>query len=364
MRDIRVRTRDTAGHVDGDRASALGADIAIAEADRAAAVWTVDCVAAGRQSIRRTGDRHPGWQSISEIGAVDWFVVLAVVDDEGQFADAAGTDGIRSEKLAEMRCWDDCQSVAGRAAISQRGGQVTRDVLVRPCRVTYDIDGADGFGPNRSARIRDDACPRRRRQRTAGACRRGIRRSRDDNPGRSHSSELLSAEFNLRRQVSDCFALLAGFRYFELDEHFHADFVDGGAPPTYDTFTRNRLYGAQVGTEVSLCSSDRLTLDGFAEFGICHDSGYQTSILDTGIATLIAADGSDRAAFMGELAVTGNYSLTDCLSLEATYSLLWLETVVLATDQVPVTNFFTGAGIDGGGGEFYHGLLIGLVLRR
>jgi hypothetical protein len=42
---------------------------------------------------------------------------------------------------------------------------------------------------------------------------------------------------------------------------------------------------------------------------------------------------------------------------------LWLETVVLATDQIPVTNFFTSAGIDGGG-AFYQGLLIGLVLSR
>ncbi len=180
----------------------------------------------------------------------------------------------------------------------------------------------------------------------------------------THSSELLSAEFNLRRQVSDCWTLLAGFRHFELDEHFHANLDAALVASTYDTFTRNRLYGAQLGTEAALLSRDRLSLDGFAKIGFYYDSGYQNTTLNTGIATLTAADASDRAAFMGELAVTGNYRLTDCLSLEATYSLLWLETVVLATDQVPTTNYFTGAGIDGAGGAFYHGFLVGLVLRR
>jgi hypothetical protein len=180
----------------------------------------------------------------------------------------------------------------------------------------------------------------------------------------TNNSELLSAEFNLRRQVTDCCTLLAGFRYFELDEHFHSDMDAALVTSTYDTFTRNRLYGAQVGAEATLWSRDRLNVDGFGKIGIYHDSGHQNTTLNTGIATLTAADTSDRAAFMGELAFTGNYRLTDCLSLEATYSLLWLETVVLATDQIPATNFFTAAGTDGGGGAFYHGLLIGLVLRQ
>lgn len=180
----------------------------------------------------------------------------------------------------------------------------------------------------------------------------------------TYDSELLSAEFNLRWQVSDCCTLLAGFRYFELDEYFHADLDAAVLPSTYDTFTRNRLYGAQVGAEATLWSIDRLTFEGIGKVGIYHDSGYQNTTLDTGVVTVTAADASERAAFMGELAVSGNYRLTDCLSLEATYSLMWLETVVLATDQIPATNFFTGTGIDGSGGAFYHGVLIGVVLRQ
>jgi hypothetical protein len=179
-----------------------------------------------------------------------------------------------------------------------------------------------------------------------------------------YNSELLSAEFNLRRPVTGCCTLLVGFRYFELDEDLHADLVDAGPPSTYDTFTRNRMYGAQVGAEATLWSRNRLTLDGIGKVGIYHDSGRQDTTLDSGIATFTASDTSDRAAFAGELAVTGAYHLTDCLSLRANYSLLWLETVTLASDQIPATNFFTGGGIDGAGGAFYHGLLIGLVYQR
>lgn len=180
----------------------------------------------------------------------------------------------------------------------------------------------------------------------------------------TYTSELLSAEFNLRRQVSDCFTLLAGFRYFELDEYFHADLDAAVIPSTYDTSTRNRMYGAQLGAEARLWSLDRLSFDGVAKIGVYHDSSSQDTILDSGIVIVSGADTSDRAAFMAELAFTGNYRLTDCFSVEAAYNLLWLETVAVATDQVPATDFFTGAGIDGGGGAFYHGLLIGLVLRR
>ena len=180
----------------------------------------------------------------------------------------------------------------------------------------------------------------------------------------SYSSELLSAEFNLRRQLTDCCTLLGGFRYVELDERFSANMDAGLAASTYTTFSRNRLYGGQLGSEAALWSRGRLTVNGIGKVGVYHNSGGQNTTLDSGIGTFTAADTSDRAAFMAELALTGVYSLNDRLSLRANYSLLWLETVTLASDQIPVTNFFTSNGIDADDGVFYHGLLVGLEYRR
>ena len=77
-----------------------------------------------------------------------------------------------------------------------------------------------------------------------------------------------------------------------------------------------------------------------------------------------AAETADRAAFLGELAFTANYCLTDNLTARLGYDLMWIEVVALASDQVPATNFFTGAGIAPDGGAFYHGGFVGLEYRR
>ncbi len=181
----------------------------------------------------------------------------------------------------------------------------------------------------------------------------------------TYNSELLSAELNLRRQLSDCVNLLGGFRYLELDERFHADLDVGGlVPSTYDTFTRNRLYGVQLGADATLWCRGRLTIDGLAKVGIFHNSAGQETTYDSGSAIFTAADTSDRAAFLGEMAFTANYCLSDRLTLRGGYDLLWLETVALATDQIPATNLGTMAGISADGGAFYHGAFVGLEYRR
>lgn len=181
----------------------------------------------------------------------------------------------------------------------------------------------------------------------------------------TYNSELLSAELNLRRKLSDRVSLLGGFRYLELDEHFHADLNGVAAfPTTYDTSTRNRLYGVQLGADATLWCRDRLTVEGLAKVGVFHNSAGQNTVYDSGLIVVTAADTSDRAAFLGELAFTANYCLTDSLTLRGGYDLLWLETVALATEQIPTTNFATSNGISADGGAFYHGAFVGLEYRR
>lgn len=180
-----------------------------------------------------------------------------------------------------------------------------------------------------------------------------------------YGSKLASAELNLRRSLADRVSLLAGFRYLELDEHFHADLNDAALlPTTWDTQTRNRLYGGQLGVDTTLICRGRLTVDSLAKFGLFYNAGGQQSVYDSGGAAVMATDTRDRAAFLGELAFTANYCLSDRLTLRAGYDLLWLETVALATDQVPATNFATASGINADGGAFYHGAFAGLEYRR
>jgi hypothetical protein len=180
----------------------------------------------------------------------------------------------------------------------------------------------------------------------------------------TYNSELTSGELNLRRPLGDRISLLAGLRYLELDEHLHVDLIDGGAPSTYDISARNRLYGGQLGAEATLWCHGRLTVEGLTKVGVFHNSGGQNSAVNTGAVLITVADTSNRAAFLGELAFTANYSLSDRLTFRAGYDLLWLETVALASDQMAVSSFATGNGISATGGAFYHGAFVGLEFQR
>ena len=180
----------------------------------------------------------------------------------------------------------------------------------------------------------------------------------------NYSSGLHSLELNYRKCWNDCTTVFAGFRYLELDEHFHADVNAAVLATTYDVNTQNRLYGVQVGVQSALFSHVCWSFDGTAKAGLFANSSSQYSRLDTGIVSLDASGRSDRGAFVAELGVTGRRAINCNLDLMVGYNALFVETVTLATDQFNSTNFITGTGIDHNGGVFYHGAFVGFELRR
>lgn len=179
-----------------------------------------------------------------------------------------------------------------------------------------------------------------------------------------YHSDLLGGEVNRRRRVSDRMTVLAGFRYLELDEHFHVDADTAVLPTTYDTVTGNQMYGGQLGVEATLFCRDRLTVDTIAKLGVYYNDAEQATAFDTGAVVATAAGTSDGAAFAGEWGIASSFCLTDSLSLRASYNLMYLDSVVLASDQIPVTNLVFGTGINAQGGAFYHGAMVGLEYRR
>jgi len=181
--------------------------------------------------------------------------------------------------------------------------------------------------------------------------------------GASYGSDLLSLEVNYAHELSSCFDWLAGFRYLELDELLHADLNAAPQFFTYDINTRNRLYGFQTGLAGSLWNGERWTLSSQLKAGIFHNSAAHASQLNTGV-TQPALGSANRAALVGEISVLAEYAITDSLSARFGYDLLWLETVALASDQIPATNLFTQQGIAADGGVFYHGALVGLQWTR
>lgn len=178
--------------------------------------------------------------------------------------------------------------------------------------------------------------------------------------GASYDSELCSLEANVRLPHNDRVTWLAGFRYLELDERFHADIPSG---VTLDVATRNRLYGAQLGAEAQLWQLRRWTLEGTAKLGLFGNAAAQDGAFGGGFpAQRGASDGTLACAIEAGLAAV--YPLTPRLSVRGAYNVLWLGHVALAADQVPVSNFIGDTGIDQHGDAFYHGALVGIEYRR
>jgi hypothetical protein len=73
-----------------------------------------------------------------------------------------------------------------------------------------------------------------------------------------------------------------------------------------------------------------------------------------------AAGKSDRTSFLGEAHLAAVFCLRENLSLRASYGVMGISDLALATDQLAETDFLTGSGISASGNAFYHGAFLGL----
>ncbi len=177
----------------------------------------------------------------------------------------------------------------------------------------------------------------------------------------SHASELHNFEVNTRYRWNDQWTLLAGFRYAELDERFRADLIDPPTPFSLQAVTRNRLYGGQLGAEVLVWDcGGRFAVDAFGKAGIFGNAATNRSSFATDVNTESAIGDRTPVSFLGELGIRGNYHISQRWSAQVGYHLLWVHQVALATEQVAVSNFFLGEGIDASGNTFYHGASVGI----
>ena len=175
----------------------------------------------------------------------------------------------------------------------------------------------------------------------------------------TYTSSLHNLEINVRQGLDDRWTLLAGFRYAELDEGFSATLVGAAVPFRYNTTTRNRLYGFQLGGEGRLWSHHSFSLDAVGKAGVFGNAAAQDSAILTGLVTLPSNGSSAHTAFIGEVGAIGSFQLTEHLALRGGYRLLWIDGVALATDQLTVSEFANGTGFSSSGSVFYHGAFAG-----
>lgn len=163
----------------------------------------------------------------------------------------------------------------------------------------------------------------------------------------------------------------AGFRYLNLGERLdlsaqrtvNAQVEDG----SYNIRTSNNLYGAQLGARVRR-TRNRFGWEATGKAGIFGYDAQQTQSVtdypDFPSRPTVSSRGSG-VAFVGEVNLSGLYRLTDVWGLRAGYSVMWIEGLALAPDQLDFAFATSPSGnqLHRGGGMLLHGANVGLEAR-
>ena len=198
----------------------------------------------------------------------------------------------------------------------------------------------------------------------------------------SLSSSLQSAEINRRFPTDGRLGWLMGFRWVQWNDALGLQSltVPELPPPTpppytnsYLTRTTNDLYGLQIGADTILHGAGRpFRIEGIGKAGIYYNDARQASrfsttnpSVDPDLLSVKSSEG--RAAFVGELGVTGVYDLTEQISVRAGYTIFWLGGLAMAPAQFNVNklcpeNPIVGA-TDTGGSVVAQGISLGLEGR-
>lgn len=184
----------------------------------------------------------------------------------------------------------------------------------------------------------------------------------------SYTSQLNSAEFNVRRESAWCWLTwTAGFRWIALDEEMDLNYRLGHSTrvSTYKYTTDNDLYGGQIGAvAVLLDDCGPWRIESTVKAGLYGNvSNNRFHVFDSfGQHALVASDDGNAAAFAGDIGLVASYQLTNHIALQGGYQLLWLQGVAVAGDQPSTASPVTHVGLQNDGSVFYHGALASVVL--
>ena len=163
----------------------------------------------------------------------------------------------------------------------------------------------------------------------------------------------------------------AGFRYLNVSENLdiqvERDIAGGVERGAYRIRTSNNFYGPQVGARVRR-TKGRWGWEATGKAGVFANDSQQTQRVtdfpDFDIRPTVSSRGS-RVAFIGEFNLSGLYRLSEIWNLRAGYSVLWIEGVALAPDQLDFdfASAPSGNRLHDGGGLLLHGVTVGLEAR-
>jgi hypothetical protein len=156
----------------------------------------------------------------------------------------------------------------------------------------------------------------------------------------NYSTALDTVELGFRRRWTDPNSLwqgswLAGVRHFYLTEEFGFNSQSSNGMLDYDSSTVNSMTGFQLGADLWLAAQNGLDIGLFGKVGVYGNRIKQnSSYLATSINPALVSDQeTERASFVLEAGVMGNWRVNQNLTVRAGYQVLLLDGVALASDQ-------------------------------
>lgn len=162
----------------------------------------------------------------------------------------------------------------------------------------------------------------------------------------------------------------AGFRYIEVGNDMNIGVTSYPPPYTetgsYTVHAINRLFGGQIGGRLR-GTYNRFGLELSGAAGIYGDDASQSqTVIDYPNFPIRATSAQQNfAAFEGEINLSGIYRLNNVWDVKAGYSVIWLEGIALAPDQLDFNFATAGSGnqLSAAGGLFLQGVNVGLEAR-
>jgi len=211
------------------------------------------------------------------------------------------------------------------------------------------------------------------------------------------TTSLYSAEANGRLALSSRVTVLAGFRWFQLNDTLlgtltppdrtqpawkngctltncqlslvtEGNLPAGNYPAFWNTNVVNNLYGFQIGVDGKIWEFGRFSLGGQAKIGLFDDNAWQSAGVSVRKTVYSASATADNAAFAAEGALQLKYQVTGQLALKIGYEALWLDGIALAPGQIketvtastPSTASEHMLGVNSGSNVLFQGVTAGL----
>ena len=206
------------------------------------------------------------------------------------------------------------------------------------------------------------------------------------------ATNLYSAEANGRLDLSSRVTLLAGFRWFQLNDNLLGTLTPadrtaptwkqtcpiqcnifqitpgwtpaGNYPPFWNTSTTNNLYGVQIGVDGKMLEFGRFSVDGLIKAGLFDNHAEQSTGVSMQKVVYPSQATTNHAAFVSEAGLQLKYQLIKGLALKAGYEALWLDGVALAPGQIQETSTTPSSvralGVNCGSNVLFQGATAGL----